>query len=327
VIDDIKTFDVFAAAHTHGVENPGKMPSRPMRTVISGQRLNTITPSEPRVGMSLDGNYRTRLRYLRTRRATRLNAAEATTVPVQVEAERSRPHAAINTGSRWRRPRGTTGTTGTTGTSTGNTVKERLIFRLRPILSSWFHPSRPYDQDECFFPFPKISFLVDRAEGLLCQVCHVSRFQMRGSEEETLDDTTFSIMPCGHALGSVCLQHWLTKSDRCPICRYQLVYPTCGHRIQPRPITEEATHMLPPTLPDNGSVPDLCSLCLKAKLKKEAKLSFDTAVHEFQEARARFAVTGNPLDEEALFRRKSDFENTIRDEFHIKYITSWLSTW
>ncbi|KAI1193008.1 hypothetical protein F5X97DRAFT_339463 [Nemania serpens] len=79
-----------------------------------------------------------------------------------------------------------------------------------------------------------------------------------------------TILPCGHYLGSTCLERWLGESEwsssdscaACPLCRLKLRYP-CGHYLAPRELNPIHTrrHQVPLTLPEGGEIPENCPDC------------------------------------------------------------------
>ena len=213
------------------------------------------------------------------------------------------------------------------------TLKERLrdskfAAKGRSLLPSWLQPRHSYDRDESFIPCPKVTFLIDRPPPLVCQICRETRFRLRSpADDGTVNDTTFSIFPCGHVAGTQGLETWCYAYGTCPFCRLELRYPGCGHRIPPRHITHESIHVLPRTLPDGGVIPELCTECLKTNLVAEAEDRFATAAHKFREVRRRVQRTGDPGDEQQLLRMKEEIETVMRDQVHLRYLSSLLSAW
>lgn len=213
------------------------------------------------------------------------------------------------------------------------TLKERLrdsklVTKGKSLLPSWLQNRQGYDRDESFIPCPKITFLIDRPPTLLCQICRDARFRLRSSADDgTVNDTTFSILPCGHIAGAQCLETWCNAYGTCPFCRLELCYPGCGHRVRPRHITHESIHLLPRTLPDGGTIPELCSKCLREHLVIEAGERFATAAHKFRETRRRVQRTGDPGDEQELLGIKGEIETVLRDQVHLRYLSSMLSEW
>lgn len=193
-------------------------------------------------------------------------------------------------------------------------------------LPSWSHPHRTYDPSESFIPYPKITFLIEKPHGLTCQICRDSRFELK-FDIDRQNDSTFSILPCGHVAGRRCIQIWCNSNDVCPFCRQKLRYRSCGHKVAPRPITKESIHLLPRTLPDEGSIPDLCHDCLKQKLRVDADNRFELVAHQFQDARKRFYRTRDPKDKEELMLKKEKIETLLRDELHFRHLSNYLISW
>ncbi|KAH6996441.1 hypothetical protein BKA56DRAFT_571465 [Ilyonectria sp. MPI-CAGE-AT-0026] len=208
------------------------------------------------------------------------------------------------------------------GVGGGSGLRSKII----PLLSSWFQPHRKYNLDECFFPFPKITFLIDKPTKLRCQICREVECEMK-PETLTVDDSTLSILPCGHGAGSECLKRWLQVNNSCPFCRLSMTYPGCGHVIPLRPVTTEGIHLLPRTLPDQGHIPLLCAGCLRDSLAAQAELRFGQAACAFQDARQRLHEGGGVEDEEALLMRREEFETILRDEVYMRQLTTWLTSW
>ena len=197
---------------------------------------------------------------------------------------------------------------------------------IRPLLSSWLEPHRRYDPDESYFPFPKITFLIDQPKGLLCQICRGAKCRIK-SGEDRLGDSTFSILPCGHVAGSRCIKTWLKECKTCPFCRFTMKYPGCGHNIPAHLMTKENLHLLPRTLPDKGVIPDQCDQCHKDKLLTQAMSKFQDAVNAFEQARSQFHEIGGVKEKEAMFEKREIFENIMRDEAYLPQLSTWLTSW
>ncbi|KAI0908113.1 hypothetical protein F4823DRAFT_640616 [Ustulina deusta] len=116
---------------------------------------------------------------------------------------------------------------------------------------------------------------------LTCVICMEHKLQVpecvrprsQSSEEGPLE--WLATLPCGHYMGSDCLEKWLVESGlesedgitRCPLCRLSLVY-LCGHFIAPReynPMLYRA-EQVPLTLPEGGGIPRLCEICYKGNV-------------------------------------------------------------
>lgn len=211
------------------------------------------------------------------------------------------------------------------------TPNERSVSQLESTIRPSSSPSvephhRRYDSGEAYFPFPKITFLIDKPRGLLCQICQMSKCKIR-SDSHRIRDSTFSILPCGHIAGSRCMASWLNEKNTCPFCRFGMNYPGCGHKIPPRVMTEQNVHLLPRTLPDKGCIPDLCTECYKESLMVQAKSNFKDAAHDFEEARRQFHETGGVNEEQTMIEKREAFENIMRDEVYLPHLSSWMISW
>ncbi|KAL0933144.1 uncharacterized protein CTRU02_212107 [Colletotrichum truncatum] len=202
-----------------------------------------------------------------------------------------------------------------------------------PRVSNWLKPHDPGADGGvgCFFPSPKITFLIDKPENLICQVCHQSRFVFdENADTETgarLSDSVPAIMPCGHIAGARCLSEWLRDHDTCPFCRHELVYNGCGHQIPTRHITKEEIFLIPPTIPEGGDIPNLCIWCYKDAQRKMTEARFKACKRRFIQARKRSIASAISHDDSYLAQRKADLENIMLDEYHIKVANAWLAHW
>ncbi|KAF6840897.1 hypothetical protein CPLU01_00893 [Colletotrichum plurivorum] len=202
-----------------------------------------------------------------------------------------------------------------------------------PLVSSWLRPheAETPEAGRNFFPSPKVTFLVDQPEDLICQICQHSRliFQDRpepGSRGRYCD-TVPAIMPCGHVAGARCLSKWFRGHDSCPFCRRRLVHGACGHRVATRHITGEGIFLIPTTIPEGGHIPDLCMDCYKKALRKTVNVRFEACKRRFTQARSRFLTSNSAVDAGLLMQRKADLENIMFDEYHIRVAGAWLACW
>ncbi|EKJ73941.1 hypothetical protein FPSE_05902 [Fusarium pseudograminearum CS3096] len=209
-------------------------------------------------------------------------------------------------------------------TSTKSTPGSWIKSKILPWIAPWFQPHRSYDPEESFIPFPKVTFLVDKPIKIQCQICHQANCQIK-PDAEPPDESQFSLMPCGHAACSNCLEQWFKTQKTCPFCRANLVYG-CGHAVPPRPLTEEGLHMIPKTLPDRGCIPNFCVHCRKAIQMEEAKDKFRQAVEEFEAARQRFSQTQAAADELIMLSKRDEFE-TVYQDVHLNLLRTWLTRW
>ncbi|KAK2776818.1 hypothetical protein CKAH01_03310 [Colletotrichum kahawae] len=202
-----------------------------------------------------------------------------------------------------------------------------------PLVSSWLRPQDDTAPEvgRCFFPSPKVTFLIDKPEGLICQICQYSPLAFQEQTEiesgRRYSDSVPSIMPCGHLAGARCLSKWLREHNNCPFCRCELTYGQCGHRVPARHVTREEIFLIPTTIPDGGHIPDLCAVCYKDALRVAVQARLQVCEHRFVQARDRFLASNSPSDASLLIRRKADFENIMLDEYHTKATSAWLTCW
>lgn len=206
----------------------------------------------------------------------------------------------------------------------GSWIKRKVLPKLAP----WFSPSLPYNPEDSYFPCPRITFLIDKPKMLVCQICRESRCRVKSSKAaRNSDDTTFAIMPCGHAAGSQCLKAWLSGHDFCPFCRAFLTYTECGHAIEPRPLTTEMLYFLPRTVPDNGHVPRKCWECMRQELLAESRPMFGRISLAFQEARRRYHETQRADDEETMLAARERFETVLHQGLYKPHIEAVFLNW
>ncbi|KAK1635182.1 hypothetical protein BDP81DRAFT_462229 [Colletotrichum phormii] len=179
---------------------------------------------------------------------------------------------------------------------------------------------------------PHITFLIDKPGDLVCQICHHSQLALRSEAEARglyveLWDSVPAMLPCGHVAGAQCLEIWLWDNKSCPFCRQKLVHSECGHQVQPRHLFSQNVAFTPNSIPDGGSIPELCYTCYKAALWVSANFRYRTCKRRFEQARSRYLASESQADANILLHRKVDFEKVIVEEFWEKAITSWLTRW
>ena len=175
----------------------------------------------------------------------------------------------------------------------------RLIARLQPELANWFQPDRRYSEDECFFPYPHITFLVDKPTNLVCQICRDSVCQL---QDFTTTPSTAPSPSCHAACLRIALPGRVAAhAGPLPGVQAQAGLLQCRHRVPAKLITPSSIHFLPRTLPDEGAIRPECSRCLEQEQVRQAKEAHNSAVYEFRQSTRRFAWSGHSWDEEAIF--------------------------
>ncbi|KAI0117425.1 hypothetical protein F4814DRAFT_448427 [Daldinia grandis] len=113
--------------------------------------------------------------------------------------------------------------------------------------------------------------------------CHISqtaldvmsRTPRSRDPRETSQSEPMAVLPCGHFFSFRGIDDWIRTraSDNicpdCPLCRFPLIYPQCGHEIRIRPYDMRFTRdgQLPLTVSEGGFVPEYCRRCRADYLK------------------------------------------------------------
>ncbi|KAI0008868.1 hypothetical protein F4779DRAFT_584831 [Xylariaceae sp. FL0662B] len=100
-----------------------------------------------------------------------------------------------------------------------------------------------------------------------------------GADKDFVERT--AVLPCGHFFGFDCLALWCQQREEeddypsCPLCRFPIVYWSCGHPIPIRPydVSMDRQLQLPPTEPEGGeySVPPFCESCDRSYIEERAE--------------------------------------------------------
>ena len=198
---------------------------------------------------------------------------------------------------------------------------------LRVLATGWLHPQRHYDEEECFVPLPKLTFIVDQPRSLRCQICQETQLEVL-SDQETLGDSTPSMLPCGHVAGAACLHQYFKRADskNCPFCRTQLIHNGCGHEVAERLVTRESIHLIPSTIPAGGEIPDYCMDCTKRRFERDARIRLPLIKREFIDARQRYHLSMSVADAIILLEKQEQLETYMLEQ-HIKQMTEWLRNW
>ncbi|KAI4865440.1 hypothetical protein F4820DRAFT_469825 [Hypoxylon rubiginosum] len=123
------------------------------------------------------------------------------------------------------------------------------------------------DEDESFFPTPKVTFLIDQPSKLTCQICLDTTIKM-GITGHERSENDLSILPCGHVACYGCLEAWVKTHESCPFCRKSLKRSRCSHPAKPVRIAQDTIQRLPMTLARGGTISSRCMSCTeKASLQ------------------------------------------------------------
>ncbi|KAI1318418.1 hypothetical protein F5Y16DRAFT_134651 [Xylariaceae sp. FL0255] len=207
-----------------------------------------------------------------------------------------------------------------------------LIRRFLRVSHSHSHlPSSPSSspslqkeatENESFVPSPKVTFLIDEPQNLICQICQQTnlRIALTASEsgsDESNDGEIPALLACGHIACKSCLDSWLEHNDSCPFCRILLRHTAapscCQHKVQPRLIAHDTIHSLPPTLPNGGKIGDRCHACLEKDHKKITLERMVEGAEKFRRAREKADRSGEKEDVEELRKVQRDWERLPED--------------
>ncbi|KAI0128222.1 hypothetical protein F4776DRAFT_672349 [Hypoxylon sp. NC0597] len=159
--------------------------------------------------------------------------------------------------------------------SEGRVEMGRLVSDyLHEIVAGHGHADDPdriqYSTNECYFPDPMITLLVDLPE-MMCAICQ-EKLKLNKKAEDSAS-INLAILPCGHIGCYGCLETWLDANQTCPICRTEMIYSQCRHTVIPVLITRDTMGYLPKTIPKGGSIPPNCPECdRKAVREKKVKM-------------------------------------------------------
>ncbi|KAK3906274.1 hypothetical protein C8A05DRAFT_40877 [Staphylotrichum tortipilum] len=140
-------------------------------------------------------------------------------------------------------------------------------------------PTNPPDNSGCYAPDPKYTFLyaptLPHHSPVHCVICKDAQLTLPSTSTSIPtckppttpeqpadgDDTTPSLLPCGHVFGTTCLSLWLASHATCPACRFPLRYELCPHPVPPLRLTRAGVLFAPPTVPAGGAVAAQCAAC------------------------------------------------------------------
>ncbi|KAI1660749.1 hypothetical protein F4813DRAFT_348219 [Daldinia decipiens] len=175
--------------------------------------------------------------------------------------------------------------------------RERYWFRgssIRSLVKSFLGMQMPeevanrgrvsFSGGESFFPDPMVTFLVDRPQDLLCQICQTVTLSI-GLIAHTPCDDTPAILPCGHLACHNCLRAWVDANRSCPFCRKDMEYSECGHTLKPALITHDTITTLPKTLSRGGKIAGNCRECQDRENKDKALILWSMATEALKISR------------------------------------------
>ncbi|KAI2619933.1 hypothetical protein GGR54DRAFT_647563 [Hypoxylon sp. NC1633] len=172
------------------------------------------------------------------------------------------------------------------------------------------------DDNESFFPNPIITFLIDQPENLTCQICQTQELQMTLTAHEP-EDSTATILPCGHIACCKCLMQWLNSNTTCPFCRERVVHPLCGHNVRPRYITEDSIYNIPKTIDEGGEIGARCNKCdiQQRNFRNVSLAQWIDLANKFKKARREAEEKKTPQAEFEMKIAKEKFDNYPAEAF------------
>lgn len=186
----------------------------------------------------------------------------------------------------------------------------------RPRRSAKDDGRKRLPEQETFVPSPKIMFLIDRPDNLVCQVCQVVNLKM-AITAEIASPYTPSLFPCGHIFCYACTDQWLSQNDSCPICRMSMTYASCNHQVEPRLIAQDTIHTVPETLPNGGKIGRKCFKCCEREQRHVSLDRWASHAVKFKEARRDAERLGTDEAIEKMKKAQKTFERLPEDDFWI----------
>ncbi|KAH9993143.1 hypothetical protein F4779DRAFT_637384 [Xylariaceae sp. FL0662B] len=205
-------------------------------------------------------------------------------------------------------------------------VKGFLRLATRPKKPGEREDWRKVSSDnETFFPNPKITFLVDCPENLVCQICQETPLRMGLSSHEPEAETP-AILPCGHLACHNCMSFWLEAHVSCPFCREYMVHIGCRHQVEPRLIAHDTIGSLPKTLPEGGVISNKCHPCRDKDRRGYTISKWNILAEDFKKARREAERFGTAAADLVLRNAQKAFEG-VSHGMALDALTARYSSW
>ncbi|KAI0870689.1 hypothetical protein GGS24DRAFT_474357 [Hypoxylon argillaceum] len=169
---------------------------------------------------------------------------------------------------------------------------------------------------ECFIPSPKVTFLIDKPESLICQICQQTSLKLAITAEDPGPDLA-AIFPCGHICCHGCASLWLADRNSCPFCRIGMTHKRCGHQVEPRLIAQDTIHTLPETLANDGKIGDVCFKCGEKERREISIQRWTKLAEKFKTARHEAENLGTDDSIVSMRKAQKEFERIPEDDFWI----------
>ncbi|KAI1335833.1 hypothetical protein F5Y15DRAFT_224111 [Xylariaceae sp. FL0016] len=179
-----------------------------------------------------------------------------------------------------------------------------------------------YKPVDTFISSPKVTFLIDQPDNLLCQICYEQNLRMGKSAADPANSTP-SIIPCGHIACHSCFSSWLETKDTCPFCRKSMQHKQCQHAVKPRLITSETIGDFPPTLAEGGKIGELCLPCRARSRQDQCFRKWADAAEKFKVVRKRAEMLDTAEAFEELAKAQKAFEGVPKDNAYQSVIANY----
>lgn len=191
-----------------------------------------------------------------------------------------------------------------------------FLRRRRATTSSDDEGRITFPDKHTFVPSPKITFLIDEPDNLICQVCQQAPLMMAITAECAGPEST-AILPCGHVFCLGCIDVWLASHASCPFCRTSMTHAECGHQVQPRLIAQDTIHTLPETLANGGKIGRICFKCNERDRKEMSVLRWTELAQKFKTARRQAELLGTDEAVKEMRKVQKAFERVAEDDYWV----------
>jgi hypothetical protein len=170
--------------------------------------------------------------------------------------------------------------------------------------------------EESFVPSPKITFLIDEPDNLVCQICQQTSLKM-AITAETPSLETPAILPCAHIFCHGCIDLWLADHNSCPFCRTEVTRTGCRHPVEPCLIAQDTIHTIPETLANGGKIGDKCFNCCEKDRRQVLVERWSDLAEKFKAARREAEILGTEEAIKKMRNAQRSFERLPEDDYWI----------
>ncbi|KAK4204181.1 hypothetical protein QBC40DRAFT_312383 [Triangularia verruculosa] len=168
-----------------------------------------------------------------------------------------------------------------------------------------------------YIPDPKYTFLFHphrHTHTHTCTICLTTPLSFLPSPltSSPTNDSTPTLLPCGHIFGQSCLRTWLLSNTTCPVCRSPTLHETCKHPIRLRPIHTDTIWLIPRTVPDGGKIAEFCRPCLQKGRQDVINGLMATLGRLYYDARIKWRKTKRERDRVEMMRLRVRMDEDLR---------------